>query len=116
MFSPDHHGIEDTVRATLLAARTQLLSRKTELCGADSLAMTDADGIPVFSDELDAALIDIDNRRLSEIELALARLEEGNYGRCAQCSDTISPRRLQVIPFAALCIQCQGAADQRTFR
>ncbi len=116
MFSPDHHGNEDTVRATLLAARTQLLSRKTELCGAESLVMTDADGIPVFSDELDAALIDIDNRRLSEIELALARLEEGNYGRCAHCSDSISPRRLQVIPFAALCIQCQGAADRRTFR
>lgn len=37
---------------------------------------------------------------------ALAKLEEGSYGRCDSCGGPIAPRRLQVAPESALCIDC----------
>jgi DnaK suppressor protein len=37
---------------------------------------------------------------------ALAKLDEGSYGRCDTCGDPIAPGRLQVAPESALCIDC----------
>ena len=42
----------------------------------------------------------------AKIEAALARLEEGEYGWCAECGSEISERRLDVDPTAHLCIEC----------
>ncbi|MEM8918047.1 MAG: TraR/DksA C4-type zinc finger protein [Pseudomonadota bacterium] len=48
-------------------------------------------------------------RRFSEltgIAGALKRLEEGEYGWCAQCGEPIMFRRLELNPSAALCVNC----------
>ncbi len=37
---------------------------------------------------------------------ALAKLEEGSYGRCDTCGGPIAPGRLEVAPESALCIDC----------
>jgi DnaK suppressor protein len=37
---------------------------------------------------------------------ALAKLEEGSYGRCDSCGGPIAPGRLEVAPESALCIDC----------
>ena len=37
---------------------------------------------------------------------ALAKLDEGSYGRCDNCGGPIAPGRLQVAPESALCIDC----------
>ena len=37
---------------------------------------------------------------------ALAKLEEGSYGRCDICGGPIAPGRLQAAPESALCIDC----------
>ena|SRR5215208_3931758 len=41
-----------------------------------------------------------------KLERALAKLEEGSYGRCDSCGSLISPGRLEVAPESALCIDC----------
>ena len=41
-----------------------------------------------------------------KLERALAKLEEGSYGRCDSCGSPISPGRLEVAPESALCIDC----------
>jgi len=41
-----------------------------------------------------------------EIDAALARLDEGAYGRCQECGQDISPARLEVLPWTAYCVQC----------
>lgn len=38
---------------------------------------------------------------------AQERLRDGTYGICAACGHAIPPRRLQVLPTATLCVQCQ---------
>jgi DnaK suppressor protein len=51
-------------------------------------------------------------RRLAQAEIALARLEAGTYGICQECGQVIDPDRLEVVPSAVLCVDCQRKADR----
>ena len=44
--------------------------------------------------------------RLRLIEAALRRLEEGDYGYCLNCDESISDGRLKLDPTFSLCIDC----------
>ncbi len=57
--------------------------------------------------ELGISLLEMRNRRRQQIDEALARLAEGTYGVCAECGIEISEKRLQAVPFAKLCVECQ---------
>lgn len=48
---------------------------------------------------------------LEMIELALERLEAGNFGLCAMCSEEIDPARLEAIPYALYCFKCQSKLE-----
>jgi DnaK suppressor protein len=39
-------------------------------------------------------------------------MASGNYGRCAGCGAVILLERLEIIPYATLCIRCQQEQDQ----
>ena len=41
-----------------------------------------------------------------KLRRALAKLEEGSYGRCDRCGGAIAPGRLEAAPESALCIDC----------
>ena len=41
-----------------------------------------------------------------KLERALAKLEEGSYGRCDRCGGPIAPGRLEVAPESVFCIGC----------
>jgi DnaK suppressor protein len=43
---------------------------------------------------------------LSEVELALSKMDDGNYGACERCGQPIAPARLEAMPAARLCIDC----------
>jgi DnaK suppressor protein len=49
-------------------------------------------------------------RELQRLGAALRRIEEGEYGWCAECGDAIAERRLEVDPCATLCVDCAGRA------
>src|SRR5208282_714953 len=61
--------------------------------------------------ETHAALFDRAQERLGAIDAAIARLGAGVYGTCARCGDEIPLARLQVIPFAQYCVDCQNEAN-----
>jgi DnaK suppressor protein len=42
---------------------------------------------------------------------ALERLAAGTFGSCLQCDGPIAEKRLRALPWAALCVRCQEAAD-----
>lgn len=50
--------------------------------------------------------------RLRKVELALKRISTGDFGICAACGDTIGLKRLQAIPWANKCIECQEQSEQ----
>lgn len=43
---------------------------------------------------------------VEQIDLALSKMPLGEYGICESCGDDISPKRLEVLPWARLCIDC----------
>lgn len=43
---------------------------------------------------------------LSQINDAIERLDNGQYGICSSCGKKIDPKRLQVLPYAETCIHC----------
>ena len=51
--------------------------------------------------------------RLRQLADAQDRLMEGRYGRCVDCGEFITARRLAADPAAALCYGCQSASDRK---
>jgi RNA polymerase-binding transcription factor DksA len=49
---------------------------------------------------------------MSEVKLALQRLEAGTYGDCVDCGEPIPLQRLLVLPAAQRCTHCQAAGER----
>ncbi|MCP4201967.1 MAG: TraR/DksA family transcriptional regulator [bacterium] len=49
---------------------------------------------------------------LLEVEHALERLDGGDFGQCNHCEEKIPAKRLQAVPWARYCIDCQEQAEQ----
>lgn len=58
--------------------------------------------------ERDLALSAQAQAAVEEIDRALAKIDEGTYGRCERCGKAIPKPRLEAIPWAALCVQCKS--------
>ena len=56
-----------------------------------------------------SALSDAAADELRQFDAALARLDDGTYGICARCGKPIPAARLEVRPFAELCVPCAEA-------
>jgi RNA polymerase-binding transcription factor DksA len=54
-------------------------------------------------------------QKTSLISEALERIENQTYGRCAECEEQISEKRLAALPWAKYCIRCQDFADGTNF-
>jgi len=46
-------------------------------------------------------------QELAGIEHALHKFEEGTYGKCDNCGQSIDPARLEALPQASLCLNCK---------
>lgn len=45
-------------------------------------------------------------RQAEEVERALAKIDEGTYGECDTCGAVIPEGRLEIHPWAVLCVPC----------
>jgi len=63
-------------------------------------------------DEINSQLAEVESRELAHIETALEAMREGTYGLCEGCSKPIPLARLQALPYAVLCIDCQREAEK----
>jgi DnaK suppressor protein len=53
----------------------------------------------------------MDRQKLKLIDAALERLDHGEFGLCTECEEPIARRRLNIVPWAAYCVQCQDRID-----
>ncbi len=63
-------------------------------------------------DEISSQLAEVESRELASIENALLRMKEGQFGICEGCNCTIPMARLNALPYATLCIDCQREAER----
>lgn len=69
-----------------------------------------------IQDDIEFALIQMKSETLNQINDALIRLEQDNYGNCFECGEEIAEKRLRALPFAVRCKDCEEArevAEQR---
>lgn len=52
------------------------------------------------------------NQRLTQVQAALKRFDEGKYGLCARCGNEINPERLKAIPYTTFCVTCQEQLER----
>ena len=54
-----------------------------------------------------------ENRRLLQlVNAALERMKNGLFGQCVACHEEVQSKRLEAVPWARHCIECQEKQDQ----
>ena len=61
----------------------------------------------VFEQQRDLALRERAENQLALVDAAMKRLDAGTFGTCRRCGKEIADERLEALPWAALCIDCQ---------
>jgi DnaK suppressor protein len=64
------------------------------------------------ADEVRLAELQRDRAELTDIELAVARIDVGTYGMCCDCERRIGRKRLTAYPTAKRCHDCQELYEQ----
>jgi RNA polymerase-binding transcription factor len=104
-------------RTALVAERARVLAElkelKVEAPGPMTYGSQAAAASHVVDQQRDLALRDRNEQHLADVDAALGRLEGGAYGRCTSCHRPIGDERLEALPWAALCIDCQRATPRR---
>jgi len=105
--------------------RKELLKRKRELLG-QALDPRDADLRSEREDLLDSGdvasqevtqsfkirLREREEKLLKKIDLALSRVDEGTFGICEDCGESIEIKRLVARPVTTLCIDCKSRQEE----
>jgi DnaK suppressor protein len=63
--------------------------------------------------ELAIRNLDRETILLRNVRSALRRIQDGSFGVCMHCEEDISPKRINAVPWAPYCIQCQEEADRQ---
>ena len=88
-----------------LTADFDAIVESSELVSTDD--EHDPDGSTVaFERQMVAGLLREAKAQLEELDVALARVEAGTYGRCESCGQPIPTERLEALPGTATCITC----------
>jgi DnaK suppressor protein len=65
-----------------------------------------------FDQEFTLSIMATEEGTLDAIEKSLERIEDGDYGKCAECEGVISKTRLNAIPYTPVCIRCAELLEQ----
>ena len=80
----------------------------------DSAGDDQADtGTKTFEREQEISLANNILERITQVERALERLDEGSYGWCERCGNAIPVERLAAFPSATLCVTCKQLEERR---
>jgi DnaK suppressor protein len=103
--------LTETLRASLEEERTQLQAQLAELDDESEVSYDEnfADSAQVAGQQgANRALSGQLGENLGEVERALAKMDDGTYGRCERCGKEISEARLEAMPATPYCIDDAG--------
>ena len=116
---------QQEIRARLASERERLRSEMDGLrAGVSSETFQDDEGTDtvsthpaddaseMFEREKNLSVLGTLQSSMDDIDNALAKLDAGTYGQCDNCGRPIGDKRLEAIPFAVYCIDCQSALER----
>ena len=105
----------DEIKDRLIAERENLLKKLKE----NDLSIDDAEtpdpvdlAVRNYSKNVMLAVSENDSRQILLINEALERIEDEEYGTCQNSEKEINPKRLDAIPWARYCLNCQELVEQ----
>lgn len=102
--------------------RQQLLKQKQDILRKfqdkkDDHDKQGGDFIDIATDSLEHELNYIfeerEREKLQNINAALKRIKDGEYGECDDCGEDIDIERLMAMPFARLCLDCKSKQERQ---
>jgi DnaK suppressor protein len=119
----------DTAAARLQELRKSLISKKETIVReakeeiAKYISGENRQLVETALDEGDWAVVDISEdinlmrlaahrKAMHDIDESLRKISEGSYGICEECGEEIGEKRLNVLPTATLCVNCQGDKER----
>ena len=110
----------EAYRSRLLERRHEIIHKLSEFRNESKEVETDvaqdlADKAESsYTKEFLLSLSDAERDELFQIDAALRRIEKGEFGHCQMCQKEISKKRLNVLPWTSMCIECQEKAETET--
>jgi DnaK suppressor protein len=108
----------DKFRKRLLAKQEELvhdLTRNREVTdeSVDEQAQDMVDrATSAYTREFAFSLSESDRKTLLLIDQALLRIDQGTYGVCVHCQGQMQEKRLEAVPWARHCLECQEMQDK----
>jgi DnaK suppressor protein len=105
----------DEIKDRLIAERENLLNKlkENDLSIDDSETPDPVDlAVRNYSKNVMLAVSENDSRQIILINEALERIDDDEYGTCQNCEKEINPKRLDAIPWARYCLNCQELVEQ----
>src|SRR5258707_4578522 len=90
-------------------ARTEEEGRQSDDAATVDLAEKAANS---YTKEFLFGMTTTDRTILNQIEAALKRIDGDDYGVCANCQEDLQQKRLEAVPWAKHCINCQEKAEK----
>ena len=104
--------VEDAIAYLHQETPGSLEDETEEILGSSDNHLGDA-AAGTLDRQIDYSLEANSGQLLAQINTALERLEAGTYGACSNCSRPIAEERLEAMPWASLCIDCQRELEGR---
>ena len=119
-------GLSDNkaLRERLLAERERVQNEISELDADLSKSLEETSGESPYDQhmaetaaatldrEIDLTLQENARGALAKIDRALHKLDEGTYGLCDKCGKAIGKGRLEIAPYATLCVDCKRLEER----
>jgi DnaK suppressor protein len=113
----DHATVGNVLRQRLaeISREHQQIVAEAAQVRAGAMSVTDfaEDGAMASESEQDDLVASRLLRQADQLNEALARLEAGTYGICQMCSKPIAAPRLQALPHATCCVECQARQERQ---
>ncbi|MDD5658163.1 MAG: TraR/DksA family transcriptional regulator [Elusimicrobia bacterium] len=113
--APVPAGRMAAVKRTLLAMRDDLMRTVRSQQLQESAEQDTGDDADKASQSIEKELLfelsDNERMTLDHIEAALRKIDKGTYGVCESCRKVIPKPRLNALPFARYCINCQSTSE-----
>ena len=109
---------KDGIRKLLLGMRDKLIKEFSETRVPEPLLAPSniGDLVDQAGDERDRELSLLltgrEKEKLTAINEALEKLDEGTYGICEECGEKIGAGRIKVMPLAKFCVSCQSKLEK----
>jgi DnaK suppressor protein len=110
--------LSEQFRKRLLQAREEIIGQLKQRdgfaqeIGQDGIQDIGDESVTIYNRHLLMSLNENERVKLIEVDEALDRIENGNFGVCEECEEPIALKRLELIPNARYCVRCKEELEK----